>query len=102
MVGNHRFRIALVATLLVGATDARQAQDTPITGARFTLIERRESSLSVTLENLRDVPLVFWQIAIVRDRENGELRRDVAKVARARRVFLQKGVQRPTEPCFVI
>src|SRR5947208_1866050 len=70
MLGTHRFRIALAATLLVGAAGAAQAQDTPITGARFTLIEKREGSLSVTLENLRDVPLVFWQIDIVRDRSD--------------------------------
>jgi hypothetical protein len=28
--------------------------------------------------------------------------REVAKLARSRRVFLQKGVQRPTQPRFVI
>jgi hypothetical protein len=69
MVGTHRFRIALVATVLVAATGAAQAQDTEITGARFTLVQKSEPSLSVTLENLRDAPLVFWQIAI-RDRSD--------------------------------
>ena len=65
MIRNHPFRIAWLVVLLLAPCSVSDAQDTPIRGARFTLVEKPEPSLSVTLENLRDVPLVQWEIATV-------------------------------------
>jgi hypothetical protein len=66
MIHNHPFRIASLLFLLLAVRSVGHAQDSPVTGARFTLIEKPEPSLSVTLENLRDVPLVQWEVATVR------------------------------------
>jgi hypothetical protein len=65
MFGTSRFRFFLVAIVLL--SPAAYAQDTPITGARFTVVEKSEPALTVTLENLRDAPLVVWEIATVRE-----------------------------------
>ena len=42
------------------------AQTAEVTGARLTIVERPESSFSVTLSNLRDVPLVAWELGLFR------------------------------------
>jgi hypothetical protein len=66
MFGSHCFRLSALVLIVVGLCGVAHAQDSPITGARFTLIEKAEPSLSVSIENLRDVPLVQWEIGTVR------------------------------------
>jgi hypothetical protein len=51
----------------LGSSITIAAQDTPITGARLTLVEKSEPALTVTLENLRDVPLVAWETATLHE-----------------------------------
>lgn len=70
MLGCSRFRCFSIVLALLASAGAVRAQDPPITGARFTLLERSEGSLSVTLENVRDVPLVAWQIVTVGNGSN--------------------------------
>lgn len=65
MFGTCRFRSLLLAVVFL--PPSAYAQDSPITGARFTVVEKREPALTVTLENLRDAPLVVWEIATVRE-----------------------------------
>jgi hypothetical protein len=61
---------------------------------RFTSVKRNDLAIRQPHSEIT--------IAIDRDRQNGELLREVAKLARSRRVLLQKGIQRPTQPRFVI
>lgn len=56
---------AAVATLLLLPAEADAAQDSPVTGARVSVIERSTGALAVTLENLREAPLVAWQVGAV-------------------------------------
>jgi hypothetical protein len=65
MAGSGRLSTRLVVAGVLLASPTALAQDSPITGARFTLVERNESALSVTLENLRNSPLVAWEIGVV-------------------------------------
>ena len=63
MFRNECFRCSALVLVLLAPSVVAHAQDTPIVGARFTLVEKSEPALTVTLENLRDAPLVEWQIA---------------------------------------
>ena len=60
-----RFRCLLLTVVLLAPS--AHAQDTQISSARFTLIEKSEPALTVTLENLRDVPLVAWETATLHE-----------------------------------
>jgi hypothetical protein len=54
---------ASIAALVALSAPAVTAQDTPIAGARLRVIEKNTGGLSVTIENLRDAPLVAWKSA---------------------------------------
>ena len=66
MVVRDILRSIAIAALVVLPGRVTFAQDTPITGARVTVIEKHTGGLSVTLENLRDAPLVMWEVGAVR------------------------------------
>lgn len=57
-------RIGTSAALVLYAALPALAQDRTITGARASIIEKPAGALSITLQNLRDSPLVAWELAI--------------------------------------
>lgn len=56
--------VVFIAVPLVSAR-ASSAQDSPVTGARVTVVEQKKRGLEITLENLRDTPLVAWELRVV-------------------------------------
>ena len=66
MTDTHRFRVGLVLALVLLGPAISLAQDPRITSVRFALVEKDEGALSVTLENLRESPLVAWEIGVGR------------------------------------
>lgn len=66
MAARAAFRAGAIAVSVVLLARATLAQDTAVTGARLTVIEKNTGVLLVTLENLRDAPLVAWEIALLR------------------------------------
>jgi hypothetical protein len=66
MAARAGFRAGAIATVALLTARATLAQNTAVTGARVTVIEKNTGVLSVTLENLRDAPLVAWEIGLVR------------------------------------
>jgi hypothetical protein len=66
MVRSVASRPGMIAALVLLSARTVLAQDTPIAGARLTVIEKKMGGLSVTIENLRDVPLVAWEVGVVR------------------------------------
>lgn len=64
MLAHLRIPAGLFVSFLLIAASA-SAQDTRIAGARFTVIEKNEDVLAVTIENLRDSPLVAWEIGVL-------------------------------------
>ena len=59
-------RIGAPAALILVAAIPVLAQDSAITGARVAVIEKPAGTLSITLHNLRESPLVAWELAVVR------------------------------------
>lgn len=45
-------------------------QDSPVTGARLTIVQKNEGGLSVTLSNQRNSALVAWEIGVFRERSD--------------------------------
>jgi hypothetical protein len=56
-------RIGAPAALVLTAAIPALAQDTAITGARVTVVEKPAGTLSITLHNLRESPLAAWRPA---------------------------------------
>ena len=59
-------RMGAPAVIVLSAAMPALVQDSAITGARVTVIEKSADALSITLQNLRDSPLVVWELALVR------------------------------------
>ena len=62
---NHAVtRMGLSAALILAAAIPVLAQDSAITGARVTVVEKPAGTLLVGLQNLRDSPLVAWELRV--------------------------------------
>src|SRR5262245_59329743 len=58
-------RVIVTGAILLLVPHAAIAQDTPITGARLTIVEKSVGGVSVTIDNMRCAPLVAWEVGFV-------------------------------------
>jgi hypothetical protein len=61
-------RMGAPAVLFLSTAIPALAQDSTVTGARVKVVDRAAGTLSITLHNLRESPLVAWELAVVRPR----------------------------------